>query len=107
MVSLAIRQADKQYKQSLEWVGKENYNYGPIINRDTCISKKGCRNCIEYCPGDLIFYENGRPEVKLVDECWYCGICASVCGPKAIGYIFPQQIITSTQFNRSIVQEKE
>ncbi len=93
MTSAAVKNAEKQYNQGLEWLNRENPGYGVIINRDTCIAKLGCRNCIEFCPGDLIYYENGRPEVKFVDECWYCGICATVCGPRAISYIFPEQIL--------------
>ncbi|GEM_PF-424907 len=93
MTSEAAKQAEKLFKQGLEWRGKDNPHYGVIINRDTCIARLGCRNCIEFCPGDLIYFENGRPEVKFLDECWYCGICASVCGPRAISYIFPEQIL--------------
>jgi NAD-dependent dihydropyrimidine dehydrogenase PreA subunit len=93
MVSKIVREAENQYKQALAWRGKENPDYGVIINRETCIAKLGCRNCIEFCPGDLIYYENGRPDVKFLDECWYCGICAQVCGPRAIAYIFPDEIL--------------
>lgn len=100
MVSRAVREAEKQYNQALEWLGKDNPEYGVIINRDTCIAKRGCRNCIEFCPGDLIYFENGRPEVKFLDECWYCGICSSVCGPRAIAYIFPNKILQGSENSR-------
>ncbi|MDG6995991.1 MAG: hypothetical protein JRN52_08710 [Nitrososphaerota archaeon] len=93
MVSRAIKRAEAQYEQGLSWRSRNNPDYGVIINRDSCISSKGCRNCIEFCPGDLIYFENGKPIVKFNDECWFCGICASVCGPTAISYIFPEQIL--------------
>jgi NAD-dependent dihydropyrimidine dehydrogenase PreA subunit len=93
MTANPVKQAEKQYKQALEWKGRENPEFGVIINRETCIAKLGCRNCIEFCPGDLIYFEDGRPDVKFLDECWYCGICAAVCPPKAISYIFPEEIL--------------
>ena len=93
MTDSAVVKAEKQYRQGLEWKGKDNPDYGVIINRSTCISNKGCRNCIEFCPGDLIYFEDSKPIVKFNDECWFCGICSAVCGPKAISYIFPEQIL--------------
>jgi NAD-dependent dihydropyrimidine dehydrogenase PreA subunit len=100
MVSKIVKEAENQYKQGLTWRGKENPEYGVIINRETCIARLGCRNCIQFCPGDLIYYEDGRPEVKFLDECWYCGICAQVCGPRAISYIFPEQILNAADKQR-------
>lgn len=97
MVSKIVADAQKQYEQALAWRGKGNPEHGVIINRDTCIASRGCRNCINFCPGDLIYFSNGKPEVKFQDECWFCGICAQVCGPKAIAYIFPEQILKASE----------
>lgn len=89
----ALEQANRRYENAMQWVGKDNPSYGPIINRDTCIAKNGCRNCIEFCPGDLIHFDGTKPVVKYLDECWFCGVCATVCGPRAISYIFPEKVL--------------
>jgi NAD-dependent dihydropyrimidine dehydrogenase PreA subunit len=107
LTSLAVKNAEKQYEQALQWKGRDNPDYGVIINRETCISKAGCRNCINFCPGDLIYFEDGKPVVKFNDECWFCGVCAAVCGPKAISYIFPKEILSGGSKSNTAPQRSD
>jgi len=43
------------------------------------------------CPGDLIYHDEGNkkalPVVKYPDECWYCGLCQSICPVDAINIV--------------------
>ena len=49
------------------------------------------------CPGDLIRHEEGDktrlPVIAYPDECWYCGLCESICPVHAITIVFPEQMV--------------
>ena len=49
--------------------------------------------------GDLIYHEEGNkeklPVVAYPDECWYCGLCQSICPTHAITVVFPEQMVCS------------
>ncbi len=50
------------------------------VRRGWC---KNCEVCIEFCPTDALFMENGRLEVK-ADACILCGKCEQRCPDFAI-----------------------
>ncbi len=35
------------------------------------------------------------PVIRYPDECWYCGLCDSICPTNAITVIFPEQMINN------------
>ena len=52
----------------------------PWIDKDEC---KGCEICVEECPVDTIFMENGKAEINM-NGCIHCGICHNVCPEDAV-----------------------
>jgi dihydromethanopterin reductase (acceptor) len=52
------------------------------IVREKC---KKCLECIDVCPVNAIFQNNGVVEIRK-SECLECGCCASSCPNKAIEY---------------------
>ena len=55
--------------------------------------------CDWICPGDLIYKEEDNretlPVIKYPDECWYCGLCQSICPTNAITVVFPEQMVNN------------
>lgn len=51
------------------------------IDRDAC---RGCGNCVEVCPGDLLFLAEGKALLREPGRCWLCLSCAKVCPEEAI-----------------------
>ena len=33
--------------------------------------------------------------IKYPDECWYCGLCQSICPTNAITVVFPEQMVNN------------
>ena len=48
-------------------------------------------------PGDVIYKEEDNKETLPVivypQECWYCGLCDSICPVDAITVVFPEQML--------------
>ncbi|HSQ06065.1 MAG TPA: ferredoxin family protein [Burkholderiales bacterium] len=76
-------------------MASENTVHNPIqIDAETCVK---CDLCDWMCPGDVIYKKpddrETLPEVRYPDECWYCGLCQSVCPTRAITIVFPECMI--------------
>ena len=52
----------------------------PWIDKNKCI---GCSICVEKCPVDTIYMDNGHAEINM-DNCIHCGICHNVCPENAV-----------------------
>ena len=58
----------------------------------------GCNRCLTVCLEDVFVPnpEKGKPPLILhPDECWYCGLCQSICPTNAITVVFPEQMLRS------------
>lgn len=69
--------------------------HNPIqIDAQLCVR---CELCDWICPGDIIYKDEGDrdrlPLVAYPDECWYCGLCQTICPTKAITVVFPEQML--------------
>ena len=62
-----------------------------VINEDVCIK---CGLCVNACPKQVIFKEDGGTPVIRFDECIGCGKCATACPVKAISIEAVEQQIT-------------
>jgi NAD-dependent dihydropyrimidine dehydrogenase PreA subunit len=71
--------------------------HNPIaIDEILCVR---CNLCDWICPGDIIYKEEDKetlPVIQYPDECWYCGLCESICPTKAIEVRFPEQMLRNT-----------
>ncbi|HTH40948.1 MAG TPA: 4Fe-4S dicluster domain-containing protein [Rhodocyclaceae bacterium] len=66
------------------------FSVSVIVDHEKCIAHKGCRVCIDVCPTDILAYDEGAAQVKMVyDECWYCLPCAHDCPTGAIRVEIP------------------
>ena len=64
-----------------------------VFDENVC---SGCNNCVEMCVMDILMPnpEKGKPPIILYpDECWYCGLCQSICPTHAIDIVFPERMI--------------
>ena len=52
----------------------------PWIDKDRC---NGCETCVEKCPVDTIFINDGKAEIDMTN-CVRCGICHEVCPEDAV-----------------------
>ena len=54
------------------------------IDRRRCT---GCGQCREVCPGNLLQVgEEGKTEIRCLQDCWGCTACMKECPVSAIGY---------------------
>jgi len=75
------------------WIESLDYEYN-ISNRCTrYISPKSqCTKCIDACPAEAIFLEDGKPSVQ-TDSCIECGYCVAICPVQAIEGFLPKRTI--------------
>lgn len=52
----------------------------PVVDKEKCTN---CLSCWIYCPDSSVFVEDGKMAGFDYQHCKGCGICASVCPPKA------------------------
>src|SRR5690625_4377251 len=75
------------------WIESLDYEYN-ISNRCTrYISPKSqCTKCIDACPAEAIFLEDGKPSVQ-TDSGIECGYCVAICPVQAIEGVLPKRAI--------------
>jgi len=55
-------------------------NLKPVIDESKCV---GCLQCYLHCPDGVIFKKDKKVDIDY-DFCKGCGICETLCKPKAI-----------------------
>lgn len=53
------------------------------LETEKCI---GCGRCADVCPGNLLFLEAGRAQLRDARDCWGCTACVKACPRAAICY---------------------
>ncbi len=58
------------------------YKYYPLIEiKENCTA---CGDCIEACPRDILYFEEGKVEVRNIEACTMCRACRDACEDSAI-----------------------
>ncbi|MDR1605050.1 MAG: 4Fe-4S binding protein [Gracilibacteraceae bacterium] len=52
-----------------------------FIDQEKCNS---CGKCVEICPEDVLWLEDGPAWARYPKECWHCGSCVYDCPTGAI-----------------------
>ena len=53
------------------------------IQSDAC---RGCGQCVEVCPGNLIKLTGGKASIRRPEDCWGCTSCLKECAFGAIRF---------------------
>lgn len=78
-----VAQASASASKVIGFFNKKEYEIETVtayIEEEKCI---GCGKCVEVCPFDALYLENGKCKIKEIN-CRGCGICSAVCFAGAI-----------------------
>jgi len=75
----------------------------PWIDKNKCI---GCGICVNECPVNAIFMENGKVEINM-DKCIRCGKCHEVCPQNAVrhdGERIPMEVAQNLKKTKDLMK---
>ncbi|AOV06929.1 4Fe-4S dicluster domain-containing protein [Sporosarcina ureilytica] len=86
------------------WLESLDYDY-QILPTCTHVQspRSSCRECIDHCPEQAIFFKDGKPFIDTV-KCTQCSHCIVACPVQAVEGFLPKRTVEN---NRLIVSNKD